>query len=106
MDGRYGIIAISTNLIDREPQRLVKIFSLIEFLPMAIEEKRQEFVCLYKGFSPHFDKVLEGYLIPTYTVYITLQFDEEGKEIGMACDVKKYAYSEGRVPKDSIQGLF
>ncbi len=76
MERRYGAIAIASQFVREHPDILCKMFAMIEFLPMQIEEVWQEGKYIYRGYSPNFNLVEEGLCIPFYNINITQKIEE------------------------------
>jgi hypothetical protein len=88
---RYGKIEVNSDLLDN-PTELSKVFSLIEFAPVHIENLQSLDILTYYGFSPKFDILELGQKAPQYIVQIKRQHDESNASIIIEADITRSIY--------------
>jgi hypothetical protein len=69
---RKGIIKIAGHIVKRKPEEVMKIFSMLGFLPFHAEfdPVTQRFV--YVGMSRNFETVFPAASIPEYLVHVNV----------------------------------
>ena len=78
---RKGVIVFSKSIHEEYDQDMLKeIFS--NFFPLAITELHNGFV-RYIGYSPHFEIVKEGHIIPNYRISVSHDIDRVYKFDGV-----------------------
>ena len=74
---KLGRARISCDMIDREPNRVAEVFSLLKFVPVRAECLHYSDEIEYVAISERFATVPFGQIIPEYNLKITQ--DEDGR---------------------------
>lgn len=85
LSGRYGMIKFSKEWLQNQDSNTLRAM-LSEFYPLSIEFDYNTIIngiVVYYGMSLHFEKVMEGCVIPEYRAYI--KQDESG-----VCSLEKF----------------
>ena len=86
---QIGKIYVSRDMVWNQPDKVFKIFNMIEFLPVAIDFNFSADEMEFIGLSGWFHEKDTGVLIPTYVADIraSLSEDTEFGEVGEIKDV-------------------
>lgn len=66
----YGVLKFNRSILEKDFEIVEKILCWLRFIPLDTETSFIEDVIFMKGYSYHFDELLEGAKIPEYQIII------------------------------------
>ncbi len=80
---RIGKFGISTDAVLNHTEQVAQMLALMQFVPTRVEHLPMQGQFLYEGFSPYFDLVKNGGVMPVYAVIMTQEDDGTISSVGV-----------------------
>jgi hypothetical protein len=78
MEKRFGKIRVSKGFMEQDVETVADIFSKVKAVVLWCEHDYANGVFNYQIYSPLFDVVREGYMVPEYEFMVTVEWDNDG----------------------------